>query len=212
MSDKGSGPGSRDANGSVARVASGVRALGPGRDACELSSSRVGDLVSLSSVEPPKDVWRESTPRDGRGTVSVSRTRGGSRRGKGAEGKGGGSGEEGRREAVAAAESLPPPPGLGPQSLTCGPAPSRAPPASGTPVAGRGGWANDFLLPAARPGSDSHASGRAPNTKGNLFAPHAPKQIRRGRGARGNSRDIWKALRLRSLVSASRYCAFSGLD
>lgn len=24
-----------------------------------------------------------------------------------------------------------------------------------------------------------------PNTKGNLFAPHAPKQIRRGRGARG---------------------------
>lgn len=56
MSDKGSGPGSRDANGSVARVASGVRALGPGRDACEPSSSRVGDLVSLSSVEPPKDV------------------------------------------------------------------------------------------------------------------------------------------------------------
>lgn len=56
MSDKGSGPGFRDANGSVARVASGVRALRPGRDACEPSSSRVGDLVSLSSVEPPKDV------------------------------------------------------------------------------------------------------------------------------------------------------------
>lgn len=120
------------------------------------------------------------SPGDGSGGERWRQRRGGAARGCG--GRGG-------RPAF-------PPPGLGPQSLTCGPAPSRAPPASGIQVAGRGGWANDFLLPSGRPGSDSHAAGWALSTKGNLFAPHAPKQSRRGRGARGNSRGIWKACAL----------------
>lgn len=90
------------------------------------------------------------------------------------------------------AAGLPPtPPGLGPQSLTCGPAPSRAPPASGTPVARRGGWANDFLLPAARPGSDSHAAGRTPEHKGKpLRAPRSKTDPARSRGAGELSRYL----------------------
>lgn len=185
-------------------MTSGVGAFGHGRDACEPSSGRGGPRSPLlrGASERCQGVHPEGAAG---GVVSQQNGRRLSQRdGSGGQGGGGGSGEPGLREAVAAAAGLPPP-GLGPQSLTCGPAPSRAPPASGTQAAGRGGWASNFLLPAPRPGSDSRAGGRATNTKEKLFAPHAPKQIGRGRGAGATLAGSGKLALLRPLASVSHY-------
>lgn len=141
-----------------------------------------------TTKESRGEILRESTPgRLRRVAVSLQNCRGSKKRS-----------EKGLDRTVAAGEGLredvtdgrggdtvmkrPPPPGLGPQSLTCGARAPWAPPASGTAAAEREKEADNFLLPGAQPGSDSHATSEAARPR---LAPSS-----RPRFAKNRTRDV----------------------
>lgn len=165
--------------------------------------------------------------------LSVRRTRGAPVRGSrsGTPGSPGGRGRRRWRRGGAArgcagrrGQPASPLPASGPSHSHAGPRPLGLLPPRGHQSPGEEDGAHNFLLPAARPGSAPRAASPAANTKGKTspFAPHAPRQIPRGRGARapgaGGGRGETLAVSgkkralLRPLASTSRYCSFSELE
>lgn len=87
----------------------------------------------------------------------------------------------------------PPPPGPGPQSLTCGARAPRAPPASGTAAAGREREAENFLLPARNPEVTPklpYRRGRLPRVAPSPLPRFAERRTHDVRCSRSLSRDL----------------------
>lgn len=153
-----------------------------------------------TTKESRGEILRESTPGElRRVAVSLQNCRGSKKRSA-----------KGLDRAVATGEGLhedvtdgrggdtvterPPPPGLGPQSLTCGARAPWAPPASGTAAAGRKKKPITSCFRARNPEATPTLQAR-PHALEQLLLPGraSPKTERATSGSRGSSREIWRA-------------------